>query len=620
MSSLQSLEEKLNHKIRSSTSYILKNSPAKIFIANDYDTSDCINPKRKVKVVFPLGLILHAFSFLKEDEKVTVEFEEWIKKAVKLLQKEGKDFYSINYWVRGSKYFKELPLPDDVDDTALVLTSFIRLGISFDERYFLKMLSLEEKPGGPYRTWYIGDKNIKTWMDIDPAVNAHLLYAAKLYGIDLKRCRNYVYKLLKNGDISSPYYLSELIFLYYCSKYYYLSRDNKFLMQLQSRLKDYKVSKLSDFEKIWFILCKLYIGENVSKFEIEEIFKLQQKDGSLRVMAIFKNFPAGGRDTYIGSEFTSIAYFIEALLLYRNIYFPIEKPKKDISTEKIESDIYQIIKKDLKNTTVSFNEVNKFIKQNKVLFFELPIGALLEISGLDRYKKNNLTKIYILAIIYSSAAYTLLDSIIDSETPPRSAAKTTTLLRLGLSYVSRLDSQIPGFDEAIQRSLDKTEKHYYKWGSIQIKKNKSASYNYINERMEVYYTAFSYLPLIAGTDSRPNKEIYKFIRAISVIKQLNDDAHDWEDDLKKRRDTYVVQKISLKKGDRSIRALKKFYWEKITDELIKICLSQERVARNCLKKLGSDNKYLNRVLDSVVQPIYQLRTEKKRVKNLLDNL
>ena len=105
--------------------------------------------------------------------------EELRRKAANFLRGHQSPHGSFNYWIRGSIGEKELPCPDDLDDTACALAA---LTIADPSRMdgpamsnIVKILThVESKPGGPYRTWITGSDVADIWKDVDPVVNANI--------------------------------------------------------------------------------------------------------------------------------------------------------------------------------------------------------------------------------------------------------------------------------------------------------------------------------------------------------------------------------------------------------------------------------------------------------------
>ncbi len=115
-----------------------------------------------------------------------------------------------NYWVGGSLETQSEPYPDDLDDTALLIGLRARQGLLAPEEQasFVQLLiSLEETPGGPYRTWC---SNEATWHDVDPVVNANAAWALSQCGVFLPGLQAFVADAFYK-DVHSPYYANQWV-------------------------------------------------------------------------------------------------------------------------------------------------------------------------------------------------------------------------------------------------------------------------------------------------------------------------------------------------------------------------------------------------------------------------
>jgi hypothetical protein len=145
-----------------------------------------------------------------------VEGAEDIKEKIAgFLLRQISETGAVNYWARDSVEAKTKPYPDDLDDTACAIA-----GLALYDKKILDgellgkvvaaLLACEVQPGGPYRTWLISADANPVWRDIDPTVNAHLAFALGSIEIDLPGLDDYLSGVLKDQKLQSPYYPDEL--------------------------------------------------------------------------------------------------------------------------------------------------------------------------------------------------------------------------------------------------------------------------------------------------------------------------------------------------------------------------------------------------------------------------
>ena len=123
---------------------------------------------KKYRSTFPAALILSAIY----DVKDTAQTKQLKKGLGKFLAAQKNDNWSFNYWARDAKENKDLPYPDDLDDTFCSLSAlFQHKPKSIDGKALAKIVSLltfvEDKEGGPYRTWLVPLDSEKVWLDVD---------------------------------------------------------------------------------------------------------------------------------------------------------------------------------------------------------------------------------------------------------------------------------------------------------------------------------------------------------------------------------------------------------------------------------------------------------------------
>lgn len=120
---------------------------------------------------------------------------------------------SYNYWVRSSPDAAAEPYPDDLDDTACATGLLAQAGVLTppQKARFVKLLiSLEEAPGGPYRTWCTHDP---AWHDVDPVVNANVAWALVQCRVTLPTLTAYLEQQWEK-DACSPYYPNQWVARY----------------------------------------------------------------------------------------------------------------------------------------------------------------------------------------------------------------------------------------------------------------------------------------------------------------------------------------------------------------------------------------------------------------------
>ncbi len=269
-----------------------------------------------------------------------VVHQEWIDEATEksiqqiarnaanyLIIQKDETYFAWNYWEAGTPQRKKLPL--DLDDTALAVAALYIWQPEYLDGAALAnlvqtLLTAELAVGGPYNTWLIDMSKESIWRDCDIAVNANIAFLVSLLGIKLNNLDAYFEAAIETKILSSAYYVSPVVILYFISRGYKGTKPNLFISKLEA-LRDNKglwhspmhtslaLSALHNFGKdisgetkaIEYIISKQQHGPR-SSFWPKEIFYFERRN------------PEGNPNNhwYHGTDCITTSICIEALSLY----------------------------------------------------------------------------------------------------------------------------------------------------------------------------------------------------------------------------------------------------------------------------------------------------------------
>lgn len=583
---------------------------------------DCLNKVSTTYSVLPLAICSSCVGGLSRDV-LGESGVRWRQGLLEELESLG-DEYSYNYVI--DKYHKgEKGLPDDLDDTAFAIQALIKNGKDVDEELILKIIGLESDEGGPYRTWYVPDEQkYKKWHDIDPVVNANLLYALSLLDISLDNTRSYLIEKLRTGDYNSQYYSSPLVFLLYLSRYSLRSADKKIQKQLGQELKKYNYVDLSNIEKLFFVLIAQNLGQEPESSQLEEILGLQQKEGSLPAMPFCLDFSVEGENTYAGSKILSTSLLVE-LLTSR-----IDRLKKDQDggqkskpsmNDKLARSALDRINKIIRS---DFQEVDseKLSPGEGMKSLVLPIGLGLELSNVKESQEIliNLS----VALYFGWMSFTLLDDLIDGQSSNDNAPISTKLLLKHLELmrgVLKSKERIRDYEEAINNCVVNYifEAQHLRFTPADLKNglDLNEGYKYIERRMSPFAKALSFIPVLLETDNAEAiaKEIYEVTISAMIIDQLNDDAHDWKEDLELGIMTFPLMEL-LKDGV-DTKDHEFLFWENVMPTVISVCQEEYKEANLLLSQSEVNLSFMRKYLDKAIGPINIAQEERRKMMKLI---
>ena len=535
-------------------------------------------------------MLLHALAKSPEIYK-DLAFLKWQTSLVKFIKGQEKNF-SFPYWVRNSKFNKTFPLPDDLDDTSFCISSLLSVAESIDERIFLKTINIESKTGGPYWTWYVPkDKKFKKWQDIDPAVNANFAYAASLYDLRLRSNENYLLRTLKSGKLLSKYYPNELITIFYLSRFYRQTKEQKFRDLILRRLKKYKYASLSKIEKVLFLLSNTNLGIKVPLSRINNL--------KVEPLPFCLGFSQGnGKKTFVGSKVITSALLLELIFMQEQIRNV--NAKSSAETKK-----FPFIDS-LEKTAKAFMK-KRYLHHNVL---SVPYFTALTLKKNLSKSEISIIKNLSLALFYSWRGYTMLDHVVDGQESLETHKNADILIKEAKNYFNKIKNS--QFHKSLSKAFQVSDLSFID-ESLKKKRN---SYDYVEKRMAPFLISMKFLPEFLGLDSSKGESLYRIFRAQMIIDQLNDDAHDWKEDIDEGRNTFVTSRLF------GINAKKRnsLFWNSLMPKVIKVCTKEYKTALKDIQKLKPLNNFFQSVIEKSYSPIKQAADAMKDVKRVIQSL
>ncbi len=422
---------------------------------------DFKNAKR-YNSIFPSCLILACLN--------GTEAENIKSKIAWFLLSQKSDFWSFNYWKRKSPESKRMPYPDDLDDTFCALSALYQFDPSLvGGEALAKIITLltlvEEKEGGPYRTWVVSSDSDKAWTDIDLAVNSNVGFFLHLNDVDLPNIELLAEEKIRKKNFFSPYYPSEFPVIYFISRFYKGSEKRKLVEFLIScrKKQNHWGSPLKTALAVSSLLNFNYPPEELES-SIDYLAK-NQIGGKWRAEA-FCIDPAINRKTYYaGSAALTTAFCLEAIQKYeKKSAKPAEKESKDKNAQKFKRMIIEKTKERFNFFGSDFRDkldriLSKIIKKDSTdqitllpYFFRNSLG--------ENAKKISDEMVIRLgsANLFGWIAYTIYDDFLDEEGKSQMLPLANVCLRELSEIFFEASSGIKGFDSLFKELMDKLER------------------------------------------------------------------------------------------------------------------------------------------------------------------
>ena len=613
------------------------------------------------QTTFPASLILSSLNTLKE----TLKVQEMKTKIANFLLSQKSKHWSLNYFVRNSKDAHKLPFPDDLDDTFCALSALVQynpklIDASAMAKIVMLLTAVEEKEGGPYYTWLVSPDTEKTWKDIDLAVNSNVAYFLSLQEVELPNLTSFIETAIDNTSYKSPYYFSVYPVIYFISRFYKGDKTKKIInFLLKKQNKDYKWD--NPLNTALSISSLFNLGFPVAKLE-KSISSLTSKDYH---QEWYKPYALGidpaiqGKQHYCGSPTLTLVFCLEALNKYlisqnEKMVQNIASPRTVNTTEQTK--IYNSVSstaikrcselnKDLKEQAL--DQLAKTLKTNKdKQIVLLPYFFKTALAEKAKNISNEKLQQLGLANLYGWTAYTIYDDFLDDEGEPKLLSVANLMLRNLTTIFNNVLAPESGFHILFHKTMDRLDAANT-WEvnncRINIKNNQLkipnilpdyADYVKISERSLGHMLGpIAILFLLGYTEkSSEVKNLASFFRHYLTARQLNDDAHDWEQDIKKGH-INIVGAAVLKKWKEIIPSaqhqkadvfkimpdLQKIFWQEVMPGICQNVLKQADLAEKSLLQISliSNPSIITKFLVPVRHSAQKALTEQKEAIKFL---
>ncbi|MBI2034887.1 MAG: hypothetical protein HYT11_04110 [Candidatus Levybacteria bacterium] len=603
---------------------------------------------------FATALILSSLITLEETPVLKIIKQ----KAAHFLLKQKSDYWSFNYWAKGSKEAKEKPYPDDLDDTFCSLSALYQYNPSLiDGKAMAKIVMLltatEEKEGGPYRTWLVKDEAPTVWKDIDVAVNSNIAYFLSLQDIQLPNLHIFIESRIKN-DLSSPYYPTVFPLIYFISRFYKGNKREQLIKMLANKRNSRKFNDpLSSALRISAILNLNGFPYNVEK-SISDLLHIQTR-GFWKASGFCIDPARQGKTFYAGSSALTTAFCLEAISKYLKVTQPKLNTKRayDMKAKKIRKRVlahvnkrFSLLPKEVSDQAETILAMTaKMDEKNQITllpyFFALSLG---------KHNKSLSEKLLILlgaANTYGWIAYTIYDNFWDEEGDPKTLAIANIALRELTKIFNGILPDGSGFHELFQSTMDDIE-WSNTWEVINCRIKLSNKYvdlksfnlpNFGDHKLLAQKSLGHALGpavilfLLGYKNNTPQiKNLLAFFTHYLIARQLNDDAHDWQKDFTMGHITPVVvlllkmyQKNTSRKNAKLLFStltpkLQDVFWHETIIEVCNIIQTHVRLARRHLHALTimADQQVFEALLSSLEHAASEALDEREKTIAFID--
>lgn len=601
------------------------------------------HPKKFI-TTFYTSLILYCISQVDNPKSLLPK-----DKACNFLLSEKSKLGTYNYWAKCFIKYKTESCPDDLDDTSCAFSALLSVNrnlINEEELASITkvLINSESKEGGPYFTWIVPKDADPKWKDVDLAVNSNIGLFLSILGIRLPSIDDLIEKAIVNNNFASTYY-PDYSTLYFISRFYRGKLKKKLAQILK---KENSKPFENSLECALLGISLLNIGEKHSMVEnnIDYLLKNQKKNGSFGTYTFILEQTYEKNKRFSGSEAFTAALAVELITKYESLQ-PSKKSmtKYDnlsILKQKVVSHAGGLIRKrfddDLTKQFDSF--LNKVVQSDQD--GQIIIHPYLFMDSLKKkfFIKKNESFLLDTAVagIFGWLSYTIFDNIIDEK-------KDLDKLSLAIICNRELEKLFcknnPDFRSIFQKFMDKVDyANFYEFRYARFnqktgfpKKNIYPNVEFVADKSIAHclgplsiMTKLGFSP-----ESKEFQNLLSFYQNYLTARQLNDDAHDWEEDLIRGQINYAGEALlrdfenkNGKKADlpKDLVKLRKLFWGKTILEICAIIQNKITEAKKDLFSLAEilDQNYLKNKLDELEGSAKKAIRERGKTKRFLDAL
>lgn len=477
--------------------------------------------------------------------------------------------WSFNYWAKAAPERKTMPYPDDLDDTFCALIGLhahdAKLVHEGTLGHIVKLLiATETQVGGPYRTWLVSDDADSVWQDVDLAVNANILCFLTQVSEPLPNLAALIETAIKQGAYRSPYYPAPYAPWYYLARAYHGSQRHQLEQDIVTHWKHHTKHTPLDTALVLSALIQLNPRQSLITELVQILYKTQQADGSWPAAAFCIDPTRDKQTHYHGSSSLTTALALEALSRHAHA---LKRPQQETTPEHTSTTPQKAI---VKTAQQELRQLPPFLRTQCNQIFrhiithddrhEITLLPYMFARSLPAPLQQKLSEQFFvhlgLANLYGWIAYTIYDDFLDDEGQPALLSAANACLRLSVQHFRAALPQNAIFQHYIDEVLNSID-NANTWEvthcrfAVTSKSITIGELPHYGQRAKLAERSLGHglAPLatlvcvgIPSDDSRFTMYAQAFSHYL-IARQLDDDAHDWKEDLQKGHITYVVARL-----------------------------------------------------------------------------
>lgn len=504
------------------------------------------------RTTFVPALMLSALSSIESAQEIRSTLATW-------LLKQRSPNWSFNYWSKESTERRHLPYPDDLDDTFCALTALYQHDPAAIDAGVLGsavrlLLATETAVGGPYRTWLVPKKAPAVWQDVDLAVNANIAHFLRLAVEPLPTLTNFMEQAIASGVFRSPYYPTPFPIVYYLARAYRGPLED----QLAAHILQLQPSTPLQLALSMTALHELRRTKQIAPLA-HALLQQQKTNGSWAAEPFCIDPAQQGKPFYHGAAALTTAFALEALERW-------ERPRPAITRARprTQEATHRVLQQALTACQSLDPDLQQYCRAALERMVQgdttdeialLPQLFARSLTSPPRLSQQFLDELC-LANLYGWTAYTIFDEFLDGTGEAAQLPTATRMLRQSLTHFVNALPERADFQQLVHNTFD-TIDEANTWEVIHcrtlVEREKitiqrlpqyRARQRLAEKSLGHTLTPVAVLLAAGHTLSDPSvAAIRESLQHYLIARQLHDDAHDWEIDVKNGQLSYVVTAI-----------------------------------------------------------------------------
>jgi hypothetical protein len=497
--------------------------------------------------------------------------DKLVTKASNYLLTQRNATWSWNYWQHGTAQSHRQPYPDDLDDTAcaLIALHFARANVidgTVLAQFARQLIACETQPGGPYNSWLVDTATLPQWRDVDLAVNANIGYFLALQGATLPGLEQYCTNAITTGTFGSSYYIGDIPSWYFMSRWYKGPAQAQLAQLVQQALADsaWRQRPLS-LALLISAGCRLGLPKIAIQLALGRLVRLHHDDHWLA-----EAFYGEPNEQFAGSDALTTAFAVEALHLYDGLTAsrPVAKLAANPAMALAYAETTRLPGTDLRQQLRrNLRRLNRMDQDRQISG-----SASLAAAAFGMPTPPKMLKHLNAASLYGWLAYTIYDDFLDDEGQPAALSAAHVAQRQMLAHF-RAALPDKNFADRVSDALQQVDaantwelrhcRAVRRGDNLRLPPQLPdyGDYRQLAERSWGHSLAASGVLLASGKTDLEALE--QFFRHYLIARQLNDDAHDWEEDLQHGHLSAVVCLLLKNHGTSSSMTLNEKQMEKL---------------------------------------------------------